>query len=251
MVLWVFVGVRLGDVLAFHLWWPGRPGGPGVPQGPPAAVPVAAPAAGSTDNRVMGNLPQVFDRERKNTRTFLDNLLGYFRANSTVPGLNSQIRKVSIALTLIQGPQVATWVRDVGTWIDPLHQVDDDVQLVWDTFVQEFTEHFTDSQEQQRARLDLDRCKIRFPEINQYIAGFEELVRHAGYTIGSEETIGFFLNGLTPSILDAIICPPFPTNYNEYKAKAAQHTKARQMVEAIRARRGIPNNRPQNLFNQP
>jgi Retrotransposon gag protein len=212
---------------------------------------VAAPAAGNADDRVMGNLPQVFDGDRKNTRTFLDNLLGYFRANSRVPGLNPPIWKVSIALTLIQGPQVATWVRDVGTWIDSLHQVDDDVQLVWDTFVQEFTKHFMDSQEQQRAWLDLDRCKMRFPDVDQYIANFEELVWCAGYTTGSEETIGFFLNGLTPSILDAVVCPPFPTNYNEYKAKAVQHTKAWQMVEAIRARRGIPNNRPQNLFNQP
>jgi Zinc knuckle len=92
---------------------------------------------------------------------------------------------------------------------------------------------------------------MRFPEIDQYIADFKELVRHAGYTIGSEETISFFLNGLTPSILDAIIAPPFPKNYNQYKAKAVQHTKARQMVEAIRARRGIPNNHPQNTFNQP
>jgi hypothetical protein len=53
---------------------------------------------------------------------------------------------------------------------------------------------------------------MRFLDINQYIADFEELVRHAGYTIGSEETIRFFLNGLTPSILDAVVCPPFPTN---------------------------------------
>jgi Retrotransposon gag protein len=124
----------------------------------------------------MGNLPQVFDGERKNARTFLDNLLGYFRANSRVLGLNSPIRKVSITLTLIQGPQVATWTRDIGAWIDSLHQVDDNIQLVWDTFVQEFTEHFTDSQEQQRAQLDLDRCKMRFLEVDQYIADFEELV---------------------------------------------------------------------------
>jgi hypothetical protein len=199
----------------------------------------------------MGNLPQVFDRERKNARAFLDSILGYFRANSRVPDLNSPIRKVSIVLTLIQGTQVATWVRDMGTWINSLDPVDDDIQFTWDTFVQEFTEHFTDSQEQQRARLDLDRCKMHFPEIDQYIVNFKELVRHAGYTIGSEETISFFLNGLTPSILDAIIAPLFPENYNQYKAKAVQHTKARQMVEAIRARRGIPNNRPQNTFNQP
>ena len=77
---------------------------------------------------------------------------------------------------------------------------------------------------------------MRFPEIDQYIANFKELIRHAGYTIGSEEMISFFLNGLTPSILDVIIAPPFPKNYNEYKAEAVQHTKAQQMVEAIRAR---------------
>ena len=45
---------------------PGRLGGPGVPQGPPAVAPVAAPAAGNANDRVMGNLPQVFDGERKN-----------------------------------------------------------------------------------------------------------------------------------------------------------------------------------------
>jgi hypothetical protein len=92
---------------------------------------------------------------------------------------------------------------------------------------------------------------MRFLEINQYIADFEELIRRAGYTIGSKESISFFLNGLTPSILDAVITHPFPTTYVEYKNKAIQQTKARQMVEAIRARRGIPTNRPQNTFNQP
>jgi hypothetical protein len=61
------------------------------------------------------------------------------------------MRKVSIALTLIQRPQVAKWVRDVRTWIDSLDQINNDVQLVWDMFIQEFTKHFTDSQEQQRA----------------------------------------------------------------------------------------------------
>jgi Retrotransposon gag protein len=197
----------------------------------------------------MGNLPQVFDGDHKNARAFLDSILGYFRANARVLGLNSPMHKVSIALTLIQGTQVAMWVRDMGAWIDSLDPVDN-IQFTWDMFVQEFTEHFTDSQDQQRARLDLDRCKMRFPEIDQYIADFEELVRHAGYTIGSEETISFFLNGLTPSILDSIITFPFPENYNEYKAKAIQNTKARQMIEAIRVRRGIPNNRPQNTFNQ-
>jgi hypothetical protein len=58
-------------------------------------------AGGNADNRVMGNLPQIFDGERRDARTFLDSILGYFQANSRVLGLNSPIHKVSIVLTLI------------------------------------------------------------------------------------------------------------------------------------------------------
>jgi hypothetical protein len=90
-----------------------------------------------------------------------------------------------------------------------------------------------------------------FPDINQYISDFEDLVQQAGYTIGNEETIGFFLNGLSPSILEEVIRDPFPQNYNEYKAKAVNITKGRQMIELIRARWGIPNLRgSHNPFGQ-
>jgi Retrotransposon gag protein len=139
----------------------------------------------------------------------------------------------------------------MGTWIDSLDPVNDNIQEVWDTFVQEFNDHFTDSQLQQRARLELDRCKMRFPDVDQYILDFEDLVCQVGYTIGNEETIGFFINGLTPSVLDKVIRSPFPTNYNEYKEKAVNIMKGRQMVELIRARRGLPNPRPfNNTFGQ-
>jgi hypothetical protein len=81
-----------------------------------------------------------------------------------------------MALTLFQGQQVAAWVRDMGSWIDSLDLVNDDIQEVWDTFVQEFNDHFSDSQLQQRARLELDKCKMCFLDIDQYISNFEDLV---------------------------------------------------------------------------
>jgi Zinc knuckle len=131
----------------------------------------------------------------------------------------------------------------MGAWIDSLDPVNDNVHEVWTTFVQEFNDHFADSQLQQRARLKLDWCKMCFPDVNQYISDFEDLVRQAGYTIGNKETIGFFLNRLSPSILEEVIRDPFPQNYNEYKAKAVNITKGKQMIELIRARWGIPNPR--------
>jgi Zinc knuckle/Retrotransposon gag protein len=131
----------------------------------------------------------------------------------------------------------------MGAWIDSLNPVDDDIPEVWTTFIQEFNDHFADSQSQQRARLQLDQCKMRFPDVDQCISDFEDLVRQAGYTVGNEETIGFFLNGLSPSILDEVVKIPLPQNYEEYKARAVNIMKGRQMIELIRAQRGLPNPR--------
>jgi hypothetical protein len=191
----------------------------------------------------MGSLPQPYEGDGKLARTFLDQLVHYFQVNARVPGLNSLICKVSIALTLFQGQQTAAWVRDMGAWVNSLDPVNNDIQEVWTTFVQEFNDHFADSQSQQRARIDLDQCKMRFPEIDQYISDFEDLVRQAGYTVGNEETIGFFLNGLSPSILDEVVKIPLPQDYNEYKTRAINITKGRQMIKLIRARCGLPNPR--------
>ena len=161
---------------------PGGPGRPGRPGGPGAAAPAPAvpaggnPPAPNADDRMMGSLPQLFDGDCKLAQSFLDQLTNYFWANAQVLGLNSPIHKVSIALTLFQGQQVVAWVCNMGTWIDLLDAVNDDIQEVWDTFMQEFNNHFSNSQLQQRARLELDKCKMRFPDVDQYTLDFEDLV---------------------------------------------------------------------------
>ena len=89
---------------------------------------------------------------------------------------------------------------------------------------------------------------MRFPNIDQYIAKFKDLVWLAGYTMGNEETIKLFLHGLTPSILNDMVRPPFVNDYVGIKEHAIQLTKARQMTEASKAWRGIGN---QRTFQQP
>jgi len=229
----------------------GPPGGGGGGAGP---VPAAAaqgpvPAAAPGDIRTMGTLPQIFMGDHAKAQNFLDEVLGYFRANRGVAGFESPMRKVSITLTMIKGSEVAEWARNMGRWIDTLNPAVDDIELVWEQFQAEFTEQFTDSQQQQRARLDLDNCCIKFPEIDQYIAKFEDLARLAGYTIGNEETINFFLKGLSQSVLEDVMKPPFATTYNDIKDRAIQTTKAKQLIEGIRARRNYPSTRTfQNTF---
>jgi len=90
---------------------------------------------------------------------------------------------------------------------------------------------------------------MKFPEIDQYIAKFEDLAQLAGYTVGNEETINFFLKGLSQSVLEDVMKPPFTTTYNDIKDWAIQTTKAKQLIKGIRARRNYPSTRTfQNTF---
>jgi hypothetical protein len=76
---------------------------------------------------------------------------------------------------------------------------------------------------------------MKFPNVDQYIVKFKDLVRLAGYIVRNEETITFFLNELTSSVLDDVMRPLFTYNYNELREHAIQITKAKQMTKAIRA----------------
>ena len=94
----------------------GQPGGGGAGAGP---VPAAAaqgpvPAAAPGDIRTMGTLPQIFTGNHAKAQDFLDEVLGYFRANRGVAGFESPMRKVSITLTMIKGSEVAGWAQDMG-----------------------------------------------------------------------------------------------------------------------------------------
>jgi len=188
----------------------------------------------------MGTLPQIFTGNRAKAQDFLDEVLGHFYANRGVTGFESPMHKVSITLTMIKASEVAGWGHDMERWIDALDPAINDIELIWEQFQAEFTEQFTNSQQQQCVRLDLDSCRMKFPEIDQYIAKFEDLACLAGYTVGNEETINFFLKGLSQSVLKDIMKPPFTTTYNNIKDRAIQTTKAKQLIEGIHMRCNYP-----------
>jgi len=114
---------------------PRGPGGnpPGAP-GPPAPVPPAQvghqPIARAADVKSMGGLPQIFTGDRLLADDFIEEVKGYLRLNQDVAGYNSLIKKVALTLTLMKGPQVAGWTRDMGTWLDTLDPVLDNIPNV-------------------------------------------------------------------------------------------------------------------------
>jgi len=62
-------------------------------------------------------LPQIFEGERDKADAFMNKLLGYLLLNTNIPGFESPIQQVTLTLTLIKGPHVDRWVRDMTIWL--------------------------------------------------------------------------------------------------------------------------------------
>jgi hypothetical protein len=79
-------------------------------------------------------------------------------------------------------------------------------------------------QKEDRACMQLEGLRMRFPEIDTYITKFKELARQAGYMVGNSETIHTFIKGLTPSVMEDILKPPHAQGYHAIKQKAIKCT---------------------------
>jgi len=81
--------------------------------------------------------------------------------------------------------------------------------------------------------IELKQLKMKWPNIDQYINDFEKLVRLASYTLGNQETMGFFLEGLPRSVVEAILIPPAPDTYAASKEKVIQIMRSKQILDQI------------------
>src|SRR6266851_3723226 len=168
------------------------------------------PIPQARDIKPIGSLPQIFDGDRARADTFLTEYLGYLMLNQGVPGFESPIRQVAMALTLIKGEKVDLWVKNMLDSLRRLHPVQHNVPAVWNHFEKAFRAKFTDSTRELRARSQLERLKFRYPDIDSYIAEFEDLIVQAGYNIATQETINLFLKGFNRNrnLLDKVFTPP-------------------------------------------
>ncbi len=186
----------------------------------------------------MGELPDVFNGDRTKAEAFIDQLNHYFLLNLDVPGFNSPIKKVALAITLIKGPEVAGWTRALGELLRALDPIHDNVPALWEHFEREFQKKFQDSSKQQRARASLDNHRMKWPDVDAYISSFEELLQLAEYTAGNNECANLFLRGLPHSIATEVMKPPLPTGYEEMKQKAIDATRSSQIIQSMFGNQG-------------
>ena len=76
----------------------------------------------------------------------------------------------------------------MGEWLDEQDDWNDN-RGAWNQFVTQFNANFTDSQRDQRVRIQLEVLKMKWPYIDQYTMDFERLLREVGYRSGSAECV--------------------------------------------------------------
>jgi len=186
---------------------------------------------------MMGQPPPVFHGDRIKADDFVDQVKGYLRLNRDVPGFNSPMKKMAFMLSHIQGTETSGWKRDMGELLDGLDPAVDNIPALWDQFLIEFRTQFQDTQRENRARAQIENHHMKFPDIDQYIASFEDLARLAGYTQGDEATTHYFVKGLAPSVMIDVYKPPMPQNYADIKQRAIDSTRSRMMIDDMLGKR--------------
>jgi hypothetical protein len=78
----------------------------------------------------MGQLPSIFDGDRTKAKAFMKEVKGYLRLNAEVNGFNSPMKKMAFVLTLIKGDDVQGWVESMGTILDWLNPLVDNIPKV-------------------------------------------------------------------------------------------------------------------------
>jgi Retrotransposon gag protein/Zinc knuckle len=202
---------------------------------------------------MMGALPAIFDGNREWADDFIEELKAYIRLNNNIGGMNSYLKRIALALTLIKGPLVASWTRDFGNFFDTLNAADD-IPATWTAFLDEFAHQFQDTQREERTKLKLQTLRMKWPEIDQYISQFEQLAREAGYTIGNSETKQFFIQGLPRGVAEDVMKPPLIHTYTDIKERAIESVKSQQVIDQIFSPRRTPfptRGTNPNPFNRP
>ncbi len=149
-----------------------------------------------------------------------------------VAGFKSPKKKVVLILTFMQGPEVEEWTQGMLQWIQQIAD-ESNTEDVWHVFQRRFYRRFTDSQADSTARKELTHLKMRFPDIDSYIADFEQTVRKALYRLGSHEMNQQFLSGLPRDVAEDVMRYPTPITYQEHTEKALASVRSKVLLRNV------------------
>ena len=113
---------------------------------------------------------------------------------------------------------------------------------LWDSTLQSFTQQFAATLQQEKVRVTLHQgIKMQGQDLDEYIAKFEELVRHVQYDINGPQTINMFTRGLPITLYETIFQHDNPRTFEQWRMAALKrqglwfHMNARHNLDKIKS----------------
>jgi hypothetical protein len=191
---------------------------------------------------LKGSPPALFDGNRKKSRGFLLAFDLFRKVNKDNSAMKNPYNRVITALTYMTGDIMEVWREKA------LEELDDNVHLsnipetderLWDRFVDDFKEAFTNVNASAEALTELLELK-QGDDLDKYISEFERLAKIAKQNKDHAGTIRIFKGGLKPALYSSIIRrdshdPQKEYTFEEWKKFAEkQHTKWLLIKDATR-----------------
>jgi Retrotransposon gag protein len=103
--------------------------------------------------------------------------------------------QIMMMLSYMKGPKIDDWVQKKVTLLEIAvtnGTANPNDKHIWNTFIEEFTEVFTDTTRREQATLDLINIQIKGEDLDTYISTFHHLRERVGWEPDVQETILMF-----------------------------------------------------------
>ena len=193
-------------------------------------APQAAPNPG---DKLIGNPPFTFTRDRTKSEAFMSDWKKYRHANKDTARMAEPYARATLFLTYIQGGNTTEWVDRLGEWLD--YQIDPlnprcttiNNEWLWNSVELAFNRQYTDKLTQERALAELKSgIKMKGEELDDYISHFEALVCHAGLAINDQLVVNIFMAGLPYNMYKELYnIQPLLVRYEDWRTAAIEQQK--------------------------
>jgi Retrotransposon gag protein len=134
---------------------------------------------------------------------------GLYRAiNHRHITMREPYNRIMMMLSYMKGPKIDDWVREKATLLETAvsnGMANPNDEHVWNTFIEEFTDTFTDTTRREQATLDLINIQMKGEDLDMYISTFHHLRERAGWEQDVQGTMLMFWRGLKCPLATAIV----------------------------------------------
>jgi hypothetical protein len=174
-------------------------GGGGGGGGLPPAVPPGAPGG-----KLGGNPPTEFMGDCSLADEFMNEFNLYHLTNVDAEQMLNPMKRATLLLGFIKGPNVKDWVKPWTTWI--ITQYDTGLptnnERYWNEIRLAFQTSFQDTASRERAEDKLRHLTFIPGDVDTFIAQFETLALEATYGLNAQPTLSLFASKLPFRMMD-------------------------------------------------